>query len=237
MASGLIYLGNSPRTIPVRDYAYYDAERYDDDTKNGGESVGASIPNANGRLAFINGYISGECFILNSDGSPKMVNGQQERRATRPGWMGVRQGLEFGGPNPVIDGLFVDRVHDPGAGVTTPPSHGAKVTNSLWIPVKDSAGNVITEPFDFENQGAAADAAAMGSNAVKINGTWRFLPEGRLPQIGGWTLAGVVPPGQTPPPTTQPPTTIPNPIPAKYEGVIQFDSATGNVTGKMTVKP
>ncbi len=239
-ASGIVWLYNTPQTIKVNRYKYIDAERYNDDTKNGGESVGASIPNANGRLTFTNSYGSGLCWLLNNDGTPMMVNGKQaQRKSGELGpngkkWLGVRQWLEFGGPNPKIDNNLCDGINDAGAGVTTPPSAGAQVTHNLCI-------NCL-EPFDFENHNAAADAAAVGSNAVRytVDAThwnYKFPIDGKLLPGGAWedVLVPIQPPTTAPiPPTTQPPATLP--IPPIYQGLIQFDSATGNVTGSLKVK-
>lgn len=155
---------------------------------------------------------------------------------TRPDGVGVRIGFEtMGGTvtrdaagkliplDPVIcsdnyvygDGMNHVIVNNDGAGESAVIISGNRISGYLQGPSASfPASNRLTL---ISNN---------GPNTVLTWDTNRPRP-GRNRRIGA-------PPVVIPPPTTQP---IPNPIPAKYEGTIQFDSATGSVTGKLNVKP
>ncbi len=178
----------------LEDCAYIDPDRYDNDSQNDGATMAFSIPNKNGKTKAVRCFASGYAWILNADGTPKMVNGQQVRRASSSAWAGVRVGFEGGGQGSVWDSCWADRVNDSWAIVVAPPSHGEQLINCLATGCNERA--------DYEGN---ADAAHVGSNAVQdSHGAWYFKTDGVLPMQGGWSPQ--LPPAAPAAPTTRPAT-------------------------------
>lgn len=189
---GIEFQGGNAQTdnILIEDSAYVEPDLFADDSRNG-NTMGFSVPmdGVGTRIIGRRNFVDGLAWILDSNG-----NRTSERRASRVGWLGVRDGIEVGGNSPSWTQNWIRNVNDPGA-----------VTTSTAAQVSSNRVENCIETIDF---GAPANGAAarVGSN-ISDNG-----PNVQLPQVGGWTLAGILSPGYTTQgnPTTnpaQPPTT------------------------------
>lgn len=186
-----IYFGNN---------SYDEAERWNDDNKNGDAKMAFSLPFTKAHHVVIeNNHADGLCWLIDAPG----------QRQSSQNWRGVRIGIECGGQGAIIRNNWIRRLND--AGSLIPGSANCTVGPNL---VQD-----CIEPFNMQG-GSAPGNNAFGKNDSSV----------QLPAAGGWSLVGAVPPGQPAPPDPIPPVIPPATQPKIVDVTVRFDDGSTVVT-------